>query len=216
MPSKFLTTLLFKVQMAICVPPYVQESGWKKQTCVVCPDSGPHFCGPGNAMGSSVCMRIWGRELLRLSGIWLGGGIVSDMAVKTVKFGVWGWRELDIFSVHVAALKLAPWERRRKTRWATGIICVGLWYFVVDIDLWLLPSLSDVEGMGASLKYKPTIYHCPQKGGGGHAKVAGRWLRPQQWLCLYQIACLGKSEVSTYGFLCGARKNPSLTEVKLG
>jgi hypothetical protein len=23
--------------------------------------------------------------------------------------------------------------------------------------LWLLPSLSDVEGMGASLKYKPTI-----------------------------------------------------------
>ena len=68
--------------------------------------------------------------------------------------------------MHVAALKLAPWERRRKMRWATGIICVGLWYFVVDIDLWLLPSLSDVEGMGASLKYKPTIYHCPQKGGG--------------------------------------------------
>ena len=71
------------------------------------------------------------------------------------------------------------------TRWATGIICVGLWYFVVDIDLWLLPSLPDVEGMGASLKYNPTIYHCPQRGGGGHA---GGWGHNNDCACTKLLA----------------------------
>ncbi len=55
---------------------------------------------------------------------------------------VYGWTELDNFSVHVVASKLLG-KGGGNSSLAARVMCVELWYFF-NIDLQPLPSLSDV------------------------------------------------------------------------